>query len=901
MDRQMQKHAPITNKTPGTPAERSTPGGRAPRLSSNVWRMRGVCLLTGCYILFVCFTMIKLSDTTTQLYEYPYLVSRESRQMKVRLYETRNALPALLATPGLTREEIKEVLEKQKAAQDSSLDIIRTRYRGDVAELIALEKSLARMREARDALIKTTTGMIDFDEINEAYERNVLPHFEELDEVLERFSESANQRGMAILERMNLLKTISILGALLVGGSIIWLIIHVGRLERERHREVVYRENLFNLLAASIDEIFFIARTGESFEYVSSNSKRILGIDAEEFRRDNNTLFDLLTPEDAAWLRATFADFSTREMVSRDVKLQKTERQFKIFVYPVYQGEELTRYITVFVDQTEAIAYQQTLSDALENARNANAAKSCFLSHMSHEIRTPMNAIIGMTTIALSKLGDRDRVEDCLGKIALSSRHLLGLINDVLDMSKIEGGKLAITHEPFNFRMAIQGVINLIQPQTVDRGQNFEVAMYGVDEEELRGDALRVNQILLNLLSNAVKFTPADGHIWLEVHQIHKKNNNVRFRFVIRDTGIGMSRDFLERLYRPFEQATASTASKFGGTGLGMAITKNLISLLGGTISVKSEEGKGTEFAVELPFGLSGRQPSRELAGLSQLKVLVVDDDRGTCEHAALLLDKMGLRVHWVLTGEEAVRRVLEAHDCGDDYNVCFVDWKMPDMDGAETARRIREKVGADTLIIITSAYDWTPIEKEAREAGVDAFIAKPFFASTLYNTLLATTRRVVVGTGPRTTPEAEPALATDKQKYDFAGKNILLVEDNEFNQEVAREFLEMTGATVECAENGKEALDMFTSSEPGAYDIILMDVQMPVMGGYEATRAIRAAAHPSAKSVPILAMTANAFNEDIAAAVEAGMNGHIAKPIDVNILYRLLEAHLFPHDQGRA
>ena len=266
----------------------------------------------------------------------------------------------------------------------------------------------------------------------------------------------------------------SILGALLVGGSIIWLIIHVGRLERERHREVVYRENLFNLLAASIDEIFFIARTGESFEYVSSNSKRILGIDAEEFRRDNNTLFDLLTPEDAAWLRATFADFSTREMVSRDVKLQKTERQFKIFVYPVYQGEELTRYITVFVDQTEAIAYQQTLSDALENARNANAAKSCFLSHMSHEIRTPMNAIIGMTTIALSKLGDRDRVEDCLGKIALSSRHLLGLINDVLDMSKIEGGKLAITHEPFNFRMAIQGVINLIQPQTVDRGQNFE-------------------------------------------------------------------------------------------------------------------------------------------------------------------------------------------------------------------------------------------------------------------------------------------------------------------------------------------------------------------------------------------------------------------------------------------
>lgn len=875
------------NEAPETPAPKAddASGGRTPRPSANMWRMRGVCLLTGCYILFVCFTMIKLSETTTQLYEYPYLVSRESRQMKVRLYETRNALPTLLATPGLTRGEIRAVLEQQKIAQDSSMDIIRKRYRGDAAELVALEKSLAGMREARDALVKATEGMLDFEKINEAYEQNVLPHFQELDEVLERFSESANQRGMAILDRMNLLKTISILGALLVGGSIIWLIIHVGRLEQEKHREVAYRENLFNLLAASIDEIFFIARAGESFEYVSSNSKRILGVDAEEFRRDNNALFDLLVAEDAEWLRAALADPSAREMVSRDVKLQKGDRQFKIFVYPVYQENELTRYITVLVDQTEAIAYQQTLSDALENARNANAAKSSFLSHMSHEIRTPMNAIIGMTTIALSKLGDLERVEDCLGKIALSSRHLLGLINDVLDMSKIEGGKLAITHEPFNFRMAIQGVINLIQPQTVDRGQNFEVAMYGVDEEELRGDALRVNQILLNLLSNAVKFTPAGGNIWLEVHQIHKKNNNVRFRFVIRDTGIGMSREFLERLYKPFEQATVSTASKFGGTGLGMAITKNLVSLLGGTISVKSEEGKGTEFTVEIPFGLSGRQPSRELAGLSQLKVLVVDDDRGTCEHAALLLDKMGLRVRWVLTGEEAVRLVLEAHDCGDDYNVCFIDWKMPDMDGAETARRIREKVGPDTLIIITSAYDWTPIEKEARAAGVDAFIAKPFFASTLYNTLLATTRQVITETDPRKTPPPAP----EKRKYDFTGKHILLVEDNEFNQEVAREFLEMTGASVECAENGKKAVDMFTASEPGAYDIILMDVQMPVMGGYEATRAIRASAHPAAKSVPILAMTANAFNEDIAAAVESGMNGHIAKPIDVPKLMELL------------
>lgn len=875
----------------------STPTHRMslPRLPASVWQMRGVCILTGCYILFVCFTMMKLSETTTQLYEYPYLVSRESHQMKVRLYETRTALPALLATPGLEREEIDKVLEAQKAAQDASMDIIRKRYRGNPAELTALEKSLAEMRLAREQLIRASQGVVDFEKINNIYLHDVLPYFQKLDEVLERFSESANHRGLAILEGMNGLKIVSILGALLVGGCIIWLIVHVGRLDRERNREIAYRENLFNLLTANIDEIFFIARPGESFEYVSSNSERILGVNPEDFRKDSGRLYNLFAPEDAAWLRAAFADLSMREMISRDVKLRTDERQFKIFIYPICQNNVLNRHITVLVDQTEAIGYQQTLSDALENARNANAAKSNFLSHMSHEIRTPMNAIIGMTTIALSKLDDRERVEDCLGKISLSSRHLLGLINDVLDMSKIEGGKLAITHEPFNFRMSLQGVVNLIQPQTEERGQHFEVAMYAVDEEELRGDALRLNQVLINLLSNAVKFTPKDGHIWLEVHQMHKKNNNVRFRFVIRDTGIGMSKEFLARLYRPFEQATDSTASKFGGTGLGMAITKNLISLLGGTISVKSEEGQGTEFSVELPFGLSGRTPSRELTGISQLKVLVVDDDRGTCEHAALLLDKMGLRVHWVLSGEEAVRSVFEAHDCGDNYDVCFIDWKMPGMDGAETARRIREKVGPDTLIIITSAYDWTPIEQEARAAGVNAFIAKPFFASTLYNTLLSATHKLNVQAGSAAPP------APGKQRHDFTGKRILLVEDNEFNREVAQEFLEMTGATVACAENGKEALDMFTASQPGTYNIILMDVQMPVMGGYEATHAIRASDHPEAKSVPILAMTANAFNEDVAAAVEAGMNGHIAKPIDVDILYRLLDAHLFPHGQAKA
>lgn len=420
------------------------------------------------------------------------------------------------------------------------------------------------------------------------------------------------------------------------------------------------------------------------------------------------------------------------------------------------------------------------------------------------------------------------------------------------------------------------------------------MALVRVDAEELLGDALRLNQILINILSNALKFTPAGGSIRLEVHQISQTNNNVRFRFIIRDTGIGMSQEFIKRLYTPFEQA-ASTTSKYGGTGLGMAITKNLVSLLGGAIFVKSEEGKGTEFTVELPFGLNEQQMEKSKGALDPLKVLVVDDDHDTCEHAALLLDKMGLRTKWTLSGAEAVKLVQESHASGDDYDVCFIDWKMPDMDGMETVRRIRGDVGPETLIVIISAYDWSSIEDEARAIGANGFIAKPFFASNLYNTLTSLTRKATNAkrkTEDSASEEKKPENAAHQQ-YNFTGKRMLLAEDNEFNREIAQEFLEMTGATVECAEDGSEAVNLFANSKSGYYDIILMDVQMPVMDGYEATRTIRASAHPDAASIPILAMAANAFSEDVAAAVAAGMNGHIAKPIDVAALYRLLDSHL--------
>lgn len=871
-----------SNAIPGETA--LEPAARARRgVSSRNLRMAGLCALTACYIAVVIFTMYKIGESTTRLYEHPFMVSREAREMLVRTNEVKTTLPSLLATPSLTLSDFERIVRLQEEAQNQSIRRIKARYQGAASDLRALEKALADFWIARRQAGRQIAGNVTFNEANEYVRREVTPFLEKQAALLIHIGKTADLRGEAILAEMRATRVVSIWVTLLMGGLIIWLIVQTNRLERNKNREIVYRETLFGLLAENVDEVFFISRGKDGFEYVSPNSQRIISLTAEDLCRDKSKFYSLLTPEAGQWLQDVLSDESLHDPVERDVALAGNPRQFRIRVYPLGQSGKAGRYIMVLTDQTDAMAYQQALSDALESARNANAAKSNFLSHMSHEIRTPMNAIIGMTTIAMSKIDDQSRVEDCLGKIAQSSRHLLSLINDVLDMSRIEGGKLTIAHEPFNFRLVVQGIVNIIQPQAQERNQNFEVSLLEVDEEELCGDVLRLNQILINILSNAVKFTPQGGSIRLKIQQLHKTGTNIRFRFIVRDTGIGMSQEFINRLYTPFEQATVFTASKFGGTGLGMAITKNLTSLLGGSIAVKSKEGKGTEFTVELPFGLSGRQPSRELPGLEPLKVLVVDDDRGTCEHAALLLERMGLRTRWVLTGQEAVDIIVHAHEYGDDYDVCFIDWKMPDMDGVETVRRIREQVGPETLIIIISAYDWSLIEREAREAGVNAFVNKPFFASTLYDTLLTVTRPA--------SAKIEPGAAG--RQYDFSGARILLAEDNEFNREVAQEFLEMAGAVVECAENGKEALEKFMRSKPGEYTLILMDVQMPVMDGYEATRAIRASGHARAETIPILAMTANAFNEDIAAAVQAGMNGHLAKPIDVAVLYRHIAAHL--------
>ena len=542
-------------------------------------------------------------------------------------------------------------------------------------------------------------------------------------------------------------------------------------------------------------------------------------------------------------------------------------------------------YLIIYIDVTDLTELKemqkqleeqkQQLQDALVSTQKANAAKRDFLSRMSHEIRTPMNAIIGMTTIAAAHIGDNARIQDCLGKIGFSSRHLLSLINDILDMSKIEDGKLTISREPFYIQQVVESITTIVYPQAAAQKLQFKISVQNMPEEELMGDAMRINQILINLLSNAVKFTPENGKVNLEIKQLPDSGSRAKVRFVVSDTGRGMSEEFLQRIYDPFEQENS-----MGGTGLGMPITKNLVGLLGGTISVKSRVGEGTTFTVELPFDLSNRQEPLLYPTMGTLRVLVSDDDPDDCAYASLLLDKFGIKAKWVLSGHEAVDEIRKAHDMSENYDICLIDWQMPDMDGVETTRQIRQIVGPDTLIIIITAYDYMEMEATAREAGANLFLAKPLFASSLYNTLLSATE---MGT---TLPKPRNLTKTTS----LEGRSILVAEDNDLNLEISVEILKMAGAQVHYVRNGKEAVDWFLSLEGRDCDAILMDIQMPEMDGYQAAKAIRNSKCPNAESIPIIAMTANAFQEDVVAALEAGMDAHIAKPIDVNALYQTLK-----------
>ena len=653
---------------------------------------------------------------------------------------------------------------------------------------------------------------------------------------------------------------------LCIAAFLISLIIQTNRTNlRRKDTEILYRDELFQKLSMNVDDVFLMldAKTYQA-DYVSPNAEKLLGITAEQIRKDIRVLGKLHPAEHEDLEKNYLEEIQLHEQREGDFKYVHLKTGEKRWFHNIAMGSEVNgkkKYILVMSDRTSDWKMNQALSEAVRAAETANKAKSTFLSNMSHDIRTPMNAIIGFTTLAVSNIDDKKRVQDYLGKILSSSNHLLSLINDILDMSRIESGKIHLEETEVSLSEVLHDLKTIMSGQIHAKQLELYMDVMDVTNEDVYCDKTRLNQVLLNLLSNAVKFTPAGGTVSVRIRQCHgTQKGSELYEIRVKDNGIGMSQEFVQKIFSPFERERTSTVSRTQGTGLGMAITKNIVDMMGGTIEVQTEQDKGTEFIVRLPFRTQPEhQRTEKIAELEGLKALVVDDDFNTCDSVTKMLVRVGMRSEWTLSGREAVLRARQSMELGDAFHAYIIDWRLPDMNGIEVTRQIRS-LGDDTPIIILTAYDWSDIEAEAKAAGVTAFCAKPLFMSDIRETLMT-----AIGQS-QSEPEDSvlPAAGSD-----FRGRCILLVEDNELNREIAVEILNEYGFLVDTAKNGAEAVEKVKNSEPGNYDLVLMDVQMPVMNGYEATKQIRALDNPALAGITILAMTANAFDEDRKKALE--------------------------------
>ena len=688
------------------------------------------------------------------------------------------------------------------------------------------------------------------------------------------------------------------LRTMLLGGTIVFgfavfiieLILQKNRISlKRRDVEILYRDELFQKLSMSVDDVFLMldAKTYKA-DYVSPNVEKLLGITVEQIQKDISVLGKLHSEDCEDPKKNYLKEIQVNEQQEWAFEYvhQKTGEQRWFHI--IAMGSEVNgkkKYILVMSDRTVDRKMNQALYEAVRAAETANRAKSTFLSNMSHDIRTPMNAVIGFTTLAVSNIDNKEKVRDYLGKILSSSNHLLSLINDVLDMSRIESGKIHLEETEVSLSDMLHDLKTIISGHIYAKQLELYMDAMDVTDEDVYCDKTRLNQVLLNLLSNAIKFTPAGGTVSVRLKQFPgTKKGSGLYEIRVKDSGIGMSQEFIQRIFSPFERERTSTVSRTQGTGLGMAITKNIVDMMGGTIEVRTEQGKGTEFIVRLPLRIQSEQRSIEkIAELEDLKALVVDDDFNTCDSVTKMLVKVGMRSEWTLSGKEAVLRARQSMELGDAFHAYIIDWRLPDMNGIEVARQIRG-LGDDTPIIILTAYDWSDIEVEARAAGVNAFCAKPLFMSDIRETLMTAIGQKQTGAENCILPETGS---------DFRGRCILLVEDNELNREIAEEILKQYGFLVDIAENGAVAVEKVKNSAPGTYDLVLMDIQMPVMNGYEATEQIRALEDPALAKIRILAMTANAFDEDRKKALKCGMDGFMSKPIVMEELIRELQNNM--------
>ena len=844
-------------------------------MSEAQWKLNmvAVIVLMIVYLIVTLYNSERLAAQVEKMSSHPFEMVVAGGELKMciakmqvrveRLYK-HNTMDDVIYIRGILDELYEET--------DQVLKRLKHAYQGSDKEWDNLEDNLDEIKKQQNGFLLYVSADECFpqDQVIAYEEEKIEPLYQETTAMIDEMLEDAEEGGLQYVQNVEQLRVRVLVLSIILMVAMLAVFIFSQYIMWRQRKELQNRSTLFDSLSKSIDDAFVIrdAKSGE-IVYRSLNMERVLGISPTD-----ETLYQGLKSEDVDEIYRYIGDFELAASYKKLVEYTRPDGEKRWVLLRLYRVNNLDtpQVISFYSDRTNEEKQRIFLDAAMENADKANQAKGDFLARMSHEIRTPLNAIIGLVTLAIASIEDSAKVQDCLTKINFSSKHLLMLIDDILDMSQIESNKMKLQNEEFDIYQFINSFVVTIYSQAKAKNLEFKESITGFSEgSEYYGDSLRMGQILLNLVSNAIKFTPEGGSVFLKVEKLVTKKNLDIVRFEVTDTGIGMSEEVQERIFAPFEQADSSIAAKFGGTGLGMSITKNLVMLMDGKIYVNSKENEGTTFTVDIPLLKKESEtkiPDFENMGLN---ALVVDDEEEECRHAVRVLQEIKIQAEWVMHGAQAIERVISHHRGNRDYDICLIDWKMHDISGIDVTRRIRSEVGYDVPIVMISAYDYMEIEEEARAAGVDGFLPKPLYRTAVYEEISRELKE----------REGRQIQGKAKQKL-LSGKKILLAEDNDINRDIAKELLELQGATVIACEDGKQALQAFQNSGIREYDAILLDIRMPVLDGYETAGRIRALNRKDAVIIPMIAVTAHAFSGDVTAALRAGMNAHVSKPLDI-------------------
>ena len=844
-------------------------------MSEAQWKLNmvAVIVLMIVYLIVTLYNSERLAAQTEKMSSHPFEMVVAGGELKMCIAKMQVRVERLYKHN--TTDDviyIRGILDELYEETDQVLKRLKHAYQGSDKEWDNLEDNLDEIKKQQNGFLLYVSADECFpqDQVIAYEEEKIEPLYQETTAMIDVMLEDAEEGGLQYVQNVEQLRVRVLVLSIILMVAMLAVFIFSQYIMWRQRKELQNRSTLFDSLSKSIDDAFVIrdAKSGE-IVYRSLNMERVLGISPTD-----ETLYQGLKSEDVDEIYRYIGDFELAASYKKLVEYTRPDGEKRWVLLRLYRVNNLDtpQVISFYSDRTNEEKQRIFLDAAMENADKANQAKGDFLARMSHEIRTPLNAIIGLVTLAIASIEDSAKVQDCLTKINFSSKHLLMLIDDILDMSQIESNKMKLQNEEFDIYQFINSFVVTIYSQAKAKNLEFKESITGFSEgSEYYGDSLRMGQILLNLVSNAIKFTPEGGSVFLKVEKLVTKKNLDIVRFEVTDTGIGMSEEVQERIFAPFEQADSSIAAKFGGTGLGMSITKNLVMLMDGKIYVNSKENEGTTFTVDIPLLKKESEtkiPDFENMGLN---ALVVDDEEEECRHAVRVLQEIKIQAEWVMHGAQAIERVISHHRGNRDYDICLIDWKMHDIDGIEVTRRIRAEVGYDVPIVMISAYDYMEIEEEARAAGVDGFLPKPLYRTAVYEEISRELKE----------REGRQIQGKAKQKL-LSGKKILLAEDNDINRDIAKELLELQGATVIACEDGKQALQAFQNSGIREYDAILLDIRMPVLDGYETAGRIRALNRKDAVIIPMIAVTAHAFSGDVTAALRAGMNAHVSKPLDI-------------------